>query len=149
MNLNKDILKYAVPHQCSQCTMNKSCGFSCHGAANPKCRKFVPDNMDDFLNNTIAHLEKDMIKSTDKRFKRVCTSRSHGLTNTVTTLDEYYVSFINDCISELRNGKTTYIFKLEQLLDILPFVDGVKAEYQGDGIIGLSCKTAKLKVKII
>ena len=33
-----------------------------------------------------------------------------------------------------------YVFKLSQLWEILRFVDGVKAVYQGDGIIGLTCK---------
>lgn len=140
MNLNKEILKYAVPHQCSQCAMNSSCNSSCFGTPNPQCKNFIPNNMDNFLNDTIAYIENDMIKSTDKKMKRVCRRHCHGITNKVTTLDEYYISFINDCIAELRKGKMAYIFKLSQLIDILQFVDGVQAEYQGDGIIGLSCK---------
>ena len=47
-----------------------------------------------------------------------------------------------------------YVFKLSQLWEILRFVDGVKAVYQGDGIIGLVCKGAshdyrKRKIKVI
>ena len=139
MNLNKDILRYAIPHQCSQCTMNLSCDFACHNTPNPRCMKFVPDNMDDFLNDTVTYFENNMVKSKDKKLKRVCTYQ--GATNDkVTTLDTYYVNFINDNISELRNGNMVYVFKLHQLWEILRFVDGVKAVYQGDGIIGLTCK---------
>ena len=101
--------------------------------------KFVPDNMDDFLNDTVTYFENNMVKSKDKKLKRVCTYQ--GATNDkVTTLDSYYTAFINDNISELRNGKMVYVFKLSQLWEILRFIDGVKAVYQGDGIIGLTCK---------
>ena len=33
-----------------------------------------------------------------------------------------------------------YVFKLSQLWEILRFVDGITAIYQGDDIIGLVCK---------
>ena len=108
--------------------------------------KFVPDNMDNFLNDTITYFEMNMVKSKDKKLKRICTY--HGATNDkVTTLDSYYTSFINDNISELWKGKTVYVFKLCQLWEILRFVDGVKAVYQSDGIIGLVCKNKTIKSK--
>ena len=139
MNLNNDILRYAIPHQCYQCTMNLSCDLSCHNTPNPMCSKFIPDNMDNFLNDTIQYFSNHVDKSTDKKLKRVCTYQ--GATNDkITPLDSYYVGFINDCISELRKGKIVYVFKLSQLCDILRFVDGITAVYQDDGIIGLVCK---------
>ena len=108
--------------------------------------KFVPDNMDDFLNDTITYFESNMTKSKLNKLKRVCTY--NGATNDkITTLDTYYVNFINDCISELRKGKTVYVFKLSQLWEILRFVDGIKAVYQGDGIIGLTCKDIDTRSK--
>ena len=146
MNLNNDILRYAIPHQCRQCTRNLSCDFSCHNIPNPRCMEFVPDNMDNFLNDTITYFEMNMTKSKYNKLQRVCTY--NGATNDkVTTLDTYYVNFINDCISELRKGKTVYVFKLSQLWEILRFVDEVKAMYQGDGIIGLVCKNKTNKRK--
>ena len=101
--------------------------------------RFNPDNMDNFLNDTITYFEMNMPKSKNKKLKRVCTY-NRATNDKVTTLDTYYVNFINDCISELRKGKMIYVFKLSQLWDILRFVDGVKAVYQGGGIIGLVCK---------
>lgn len=146
MNLNDDILRYAIPHRCYQCTMNPSCDFACHNTPNPLCKKFVPNNMDNFLNDIITYFEINMPKSKNKKLKRVCTYQ--GATNDkVTTLDTYYVNFINDCISELRNGKMVYVFKLSQLWEILKFVDKVKAVYQGDGVIGLTCENKAIKSK--
>ena len=139
MNLNHDIIRYGIPHCCNQCAMTYSCHFMCHNKLNPMCSKFIPDNMDIFLNDTIQYFSNHFDKSTDKKLKRVCTYQ--GATNDkITPLDSYYVGFINDCISELRKGKMVYVFKLSQLCDILRFVDGITAVYQGDGIIGLACK---------
>ena len=101
--------------------------------------KFVPDNMDDFLNDTISYFEMNVAKSKYNKLQRVCTY-NRATNDKVTTLDTYYVNFINDCISELRKGKMVYVFKLSQLCDILRFVDGITAVYQGDGIIGLVSK---------
>ena len=101
--------------------------------------EFVPDNMNNFLNDTITYFELNMTKSKYDKLHRVC-SYSKATNDKVTTLDTYYVRFINDCISGLRKGKMMYVFKLSQLWEILRFVNGVKAVYQGDGIIGLTCK---------
>ena len=101
--------------------------------------EFVPDNMDNFLNDTITYFEMNMTKSKYNKLKRVCTY-NRATNDKVTTLDTYYVNFINGCISGLRKGKMMYVCKLSQLCEILRFVDGVKAVYQGDGIIGLTCK---------
>ena len=139
MNLNHDIIRYGIPHCCNQCAMTYSCHFMCHNKPNPMCSKFIPDNMDSFLNDVIQYFSDHVDKSADKKLKRVCTYQ--GATNDkITPLDSYYVGFINDCISELRKGKMVYIFKLSQIWDILRFVDGITAVYQGDDIIGLVCK---------
>ena len=139
MNLNHDIIRYGIPHCCNQCAMTYSCHFMCHNKPNPMCSKFIPDNMDNFLNDVIQYFSDHVDKSTDKKLKRVCTYQ--GATNDkITPLDSYYVGFINDCISELQKGKMVYVFKLSQLWEILKFVDRVKAVYQGGGIIGLVCK---------
>ena len=146
MNLNNDILRYAIPHQCYQCTMNLSCDLPCHNTPNPLCKKFIPNNMDNFLNDTITYFELNMTKSKLNKLKRVCTY-NRATNDKITTLDTYYVNFINDCISELRKGKTVYVFKLSHLLEIIKFVDNVKAMYQGDGIIGLTCKDIDTRSK--
>ena len=126
--------------------MNLSCDSPCHNTPNPLCKKFVPNNMDNFLNDTITYFEMNMPKSKFNKLKRVCTY-NRATNDKITTLDTYYVNFINDCISELRKGKTVYVFKLSQLWEIIKFVDNVKAMYQGDGIIGLTCKDIDTRSK--
>ena len=139
MNLNHDIIRYGIPHCCNQCAMTYSCHFVCHNKPNPMCSKFIPDNMDSFLNDVIQYFSNHVDKSADKKLKRVCTYQ--GATNDkITPLDSYYVGFINDCISELRKGKMVYVFKLSHVWEILKYVDNIKAIYQDDGIIGLVCK---------
>jgi len=76
-------------------------------------------------------------RSKETKLKRVCCY--HGAYNDkITTLDDYYVGFINDCISELRKGKTVYIFKLSHLWEIAKFHTDMVAAYVGDGIISLT-----------
>lgn len=149
MDLNCDIARYGIPHQCSQCTFKYGCTNLYHNKPNPPCRNFVPDNMDEFLNSTITYFNLHCDKSKQKRLKRNCVYRgAYTYNDKVTTLDTYYTGFINDCISQLRKGKMVYVFKLSHLWEIIKFVDNVIAVYQGDGIIGLTCKTNKLKSKI-
>lgn len=142
MNLNNDIVHYAIPHRCNQCTFTYGCSHVCHNVTNPQCRNFIPDNMDKFLNDTILYFKLNCSKSKANRLKRICTYQGTYNDN-VTTLDSYYVNFINDSISQLRKGKTVYVFKLSHVWEILQFVDDVKAVYQGDGIIGLTCSNKK------
>lgn len=146
MDLNCDIARYGIPHQCSQCIFKYGCTSLYHNKPNPHCGEFVPNNMDLFLNDTITYFKLFGVKSKDKRLKRVCSYHG-GYNDNVTTLDSYYTNFINDCLSELRKGRMVYVFKLSQVWEILKFVDNVKAIYQGDGIIGLTCKETKSKSK--
>ena len=148
MNLNNDILRYAIPHQCHQCIFRYSCTSLYHNKHNPPCRNFIPNNMDEFLNSIITYFNLNCDKSKYKRLKRNCVYRgAYTYNDKVTTLDSYYTGFINDCIMQLRKGKMVYVFKLSHLWEILKFVDNVKAVYQGDGIIGLTCKDKTIKSK--
>lgn len=144
LHLSRDIIRLGIPHSCQHCIHNESCDSGCHGTPNPQCYKFMPDSMDRFLNDTITYCEINVPKSKERLLKRVCTYNRCSNDN-VTTLDEYYVSFINDSIKELRKGKTVYVFQLRQMWEILRFVDNLNATYVGDGIIALSCKTEDSK----
>lgn len=137
MNLNSDIVRYAIPHQCKQCTHCNDCNHFCYNTPNPRCWSFIPNNMNSFLNDAIVYFSLNVPKSKEAKLKRVCTY--HGAYNDrVTTLDDYYVNFINDCIRALRKGKTVYIFKLSHLWEIAKFHTDMVAAYVGDGIISLT-----------
>ncbi len=141
MNFSSDIIKYAIPHHCGQCVHRENCNQTFDNAHNPCCRDCLPDNMDNFLNDTINYFSLNVPKSKEPKLKRVCTHQ-RAYNDKVATLDYYYVNFINDCISELRKGKTVYIFKLSHLWEIMRFCSDISATYVGDGIIGLTgnCK---------
>lgn len=146
MDLNSDITRYAIPHQCSQCTYYYDCHYMCYKTSNPQCRRFIPDNINMFLNDTILYFRLNYPRCKDKKLKRV--ANYHGAYNDrVTTLDDYYVNFINDSIGELRRGKTVYVFKLSQMWEIVRFCPDITATYQGDGIIAL-CQNHNIKSKI-
>lgn len=135
-DLNSDIIRYNIPHSCNQCTRCYDCYDVRYGKPNPQCRRFIPSNMDTFLNDTITYFNENVPKSKDKKLSRVCSY--NGATNDkVTTLDKYYVDLINDSVQELRNRRTAYIFNIHQLYDIVQFYGDFIAKYQGDGIIGL------------
>ena len=57
MDLNCDIARYGIPHQCSQCTFKYGCTSLYHNKPNPHCGEFVPNNMDLFLNDTITYCD--------------------------------------------------------------------------------------------
>ncbi len=137
MNFNNDIVKYSIPHQCGQCIHYESCNHTCRDTPNPQCRNFTPNNVSRFLNDVICHFSLTVPKSKEAKLKRVC-SYYGTCGDKVPTLDYYYVGFINDCISELRKGKTVYIFKLSQLREIMRFYSDISATYVGDGIIELT-----------
>ncbi len=136
MNLNSDIIKYAIPHSCKQCIHYGNCNFACYKADNPRCWRFVPDNMNAFLNGVITYFRLNISKSNEKRLKRVYHCKG-TYNDKVTTLDEYYVNFINDCIGELNKNNTVYVFNLSQIAEIMRFCRDLVATNVGNGIIAL------------
>lgn len=134
--LNDDIARYEIPFSCKQCTRFYDCHEVYLNGNKPHCHNFVPSNIDIFLNDIITHFELNIPKSKQKRLSRVCGY--NGATNDkITTLDTYYVGFINDNIKEISKGHTVYIFNVHQLYDIVKFCRGFVAKYLGDGIIAL------------
>lgn len=142
MKLSNDLHSCGVPYSCSQCIMSKSClqnGYT--------CTKFYPDNSDAFLEYVVTYLKENTVPSKDKRLKRrVGVSSSIGMKyDDVTTLDNYYVKFINDTLSEIRHGRLGYIFTLSQLRDVIRFEKNIKVRYY-DGCYEVSKVNYKKEV---
>lgn len=138
MNFNNEIVHYAIPHGCNQCKHNKNCRSMYFNKPDPLCYNFEPVDINNFLNNIILYFRLNYPKSKDKKLKRKHTqSGSHVYNDKIDTLDYYYVNFINDCIGQLRKGKTVYVFKLSHILEIVQFYSDINANYLGDGIIAL------------
>lgn len=135
--LNNDISRYAIPFSCKQCTRCFDCYDVCEDNVQHHCKRFVPSNMDMFLNDVIRYFETNTPVSKKKRLSRVCSY--NGVTNDkVTPLDTYYVGFINDSVKELSLLHTVYIFNIYQLYDIIMFCRGFTAKYIDNGIIALT-----------
>lgn len=136
MDFITDIIHYSIPFTCNQCIYNKNCYNIHFKKENKLCYKFVPHDVNSFLNNAILYFRMNYPKSKDKKLKRTCNYNG-AYNDRVTTLGEYYVNFINDCINELHKGNTVYVFKISHIQEIVKFYSDVTATYVGDGIIAL------------
>lgn len=122
MQFTKDLQHNNVPYSCEQCCFKMSC------QKHIPCVSFYPDNKDRFMENVITYLKGTIPLSKDKNLKRhaVASLRSQGITSDSTTLDGYYVNMINDSLSEIRKGRTAYLFTVGQLKDVIRFERDVK-----------------------
>lgn len=117
MNFAKEFASVGLHYNCS------TCGFSnCSSRGLPYCcTNYFPENMDEVMDRVAADLHINTEKSSDKRLKRVSTGDRHKMTCDGDTLDKYYVSMINDTLSEIRKGKIAYLFHLSQVKEIMRF----------------------------
>lgn len=126
MNINNDLRSCGIPHSCRQCIRkHNDCGNGC------ACTEFFPDNMDVFLDYVVTYLKENTPLSKEKKLKRHARAYSGlGLKyDDTTTLDEYYVRMINDVLSEIRRGKSDYLFNFEQIRDVLRFERNITLRY--------------------
>lgn len=117
MNFAKEFASVGLHYNCS------TCGFSnCSSRGLPYCcTNYFPENMDEVMDRVAADLHINTEKSSDKRLKRVSTGDRNKMTCDGDTLDKYYVSMINDTLSEIRKGKVAYLFHLSQVQEIMRF----------------------------
>lgn len=140
MKLCKEISK-TIPHSCFECCKCDCCEYVKENKHEESCEcyDFVPNNIQYFLDKIVKRYKFIVPDSKDKKLKRKVYSyydNYHGIVNDkVTTLDAYYVGFINDCLELLRKGKPAYIFKIEHLRDIMRFEKKIVVNYIGDGSI--------------
>lgn len=124
MQFTKDLIHHNIPYSCDQCCFKLSCQKKI------PCSKFYPDNMDKFMESTITYLKENTPSSKDTILKRhvVISLSSYGAKSDTTTLDGYYVSMINDTLSQIRKGKTAYLFNIAQIKEILKFERNIQIE---------------------
>lgn len=70
-------------------------------------------------------------KTSTKRLKRNPAGDRNKMTCDGDTLDKYYVGMINDTLSQIRKGKTAYLFHLSQVQEVMRFED-IKVTYNID-----------------
>lgn len=79
--------------------------------------------MSEVMSSISFNLRMNTGKSHDKRLMRRPINDRHRMTCDGDTLDKYYVNMINDTLSEIRKGKTAYLFHLSQIQEVMKFED--------------------------
>lgn len=128
MNFAKEFASVGLHYDCS------TCGFSnCSSRGLPCCcTNYFPSNMETLMDKVIMDLNVVTDKSSEKRLKRVPIGNRNKMTCDGDTLDKYYVGMINDTLSQIRKGKTAYLFHLAQVKEIIRFED-INVTYNADG----------------
>lgn len=89
-------------------------------------RDFEFLNDDDFENIVLPYLRKMIVPCEKRRLSyKILKSRGVVYRDADSSLDEYYVSMINDTLKCIRSGETAYLFSLEQVVEILRFEPNV------------------------
>lgn len=119
MNFAKEFASVGLHYDCS------TCGFSnCSSRGLPYCcTNYFPENMSEVMSSISFNLRVNTGKSHDKRLIRRLIDDRHKMTCDGDTLDKYYVNMINDTLSEIRKGKTAYLFHLSQIQEVMKFED--------------------------
>lgn len=119
MNFAKEFASVGLHYDCT------TCGFSnCSSRGLPYCcTNYFPENMSEVMDRVAVDLHINTEKSSGKRLKRVTTGDRNKMTCDGDTLDKYYIGMINDTLSEIRKGKTAYLFHLSQIQEVMKFED--------------------------
>lgn len=125
MNLHNDLLKAKITHNCEQCCMNCT---NCSTA----CDKFYPENMTEFMDYALECIRGMVEPSKERTLKRYAVRDSRSYNDKVATLDYYYVLLVNSVLSEIRKGKTDYVYSFEQIKDIMRFESDISVRYIAD-----------------
>lgn len=128
MNFAKEFASVGLHYNCSTCGV-RNC--SSRGLSYC-CTDYFPSNMETLINRVCIDLRTTTAKTTEKRLKRIPVGDKNKMTCDGDTLDKYYVGMINDTLSQIRKGKTAYLFHLSQLQEIMRFED-IEVTYNVDG----------------
>ncbi len=121
MNLHNDLMKSKIEHDCSQCVNKCKRYFT--------CIEFLPGDMWGFMENMVDTLKETVVPSKEKKLRRRPVKSKIPYDDKLPPVDYYFVLFINNTLSEIRNGHTAYIFSLEQLREIMRFEPDVRVAY--------------------
>lgn len=122
MNLHNDLLKVGIKHGCEKCCRRcQKC--------NTACEQFYPENMTEFMEYALDCLRETVEPSREYTLKRHVMRDRKSYDDGITPLDSYYVQLVNTALSEIRRGKTDYVYSFEQIRDIMRFESNITAKY--------------------
>lgn len=133
MELKKRASKYNTTknkynEDCKICMFYKSC----HKTDEEQCEYLTPVDEDGYCEELMNRL-----RSKNKPFGRNEAERvprnQYLHYDSVPSLHGYYKSYIKDCLSEIRSGRTAYLYKEKQIACLLRFEPDINVTYQ-DGV---------------
>ena len=90
------------------------------------------NNENTYCDSLMKKLRAKNVPSIDKKLKRyVIKSYKDGIIYDKTIIvDDYYMKYINDVLSQIRKGKTEYLHQEYQIKDILRFEPNIKVSLE-------------------
>lgn len=84
------------------------------------------------IDQIICNLRQSNIPAKERRLVRRTTKSKYCTDDYIPTTDMYYVSFINNVLRNIRHGEVDYIFKIEQLKELLRYEPDLEVSYADD-----------------
>lgn len=103
------------------------------------CESFKPIDTDKYCEDVYTYLKKNIKPTGDIKLQRHVYQMSNwGTYKDTDTLDQYYVSMINDNLKEIRKGHTAYCFNIEQVIEMYKLEPDLHIKQFNDGIYYIS-----------
>lgn len=119
--------------KCEQCFWKNDCWKQ------GVCNNYKPIDSDKFCENLYQYIKKNIKPTDEKKLVRHTYQTSKwGAYSDNTTLDQYYVSMINDDISELKKHHVVYVFCIDQIIELYRFLPELRILNYDNGIWYLS-----------
>jgi hypothetical protein len=113
---DEQIIKNAI--KCEDCYW----GDKCPSESGNICEHFTYLDENTFEEKVLPYIREHVHSRVEKRLTRKSLrSRMVSYDDSTTPLDDYYVGMINDTLSEIRRGRTAYLYSLEQVWELLSF----------------------------
>lgn len=84
------------------------------------------------IDQIVCNLRESNIPAKERRLVRRTTKSKYCTDDYIPTTDMYYVSFINNVLRNIRHGEVDYIFKIEQLKELLRYEPDLEVSYADD-----------------
>lgn len=81
----------------------------------------------------MQRLISENVPTTERRLTCKYIRQNYGVYDTIYTSYEYFISYINDVLHQIRSGKIDYIYSERQLTELLRFEPNIQVSYH-DGV---------------
>ena len=133
--MKKDINLLRQVENCKDCFWDTRCAkYGEHKI----CSSFDPLDSDTYCANLESYLKEHVSPTSEKRMSlKASTHKELGI-RFDGSLADYNCGFVNDTVHELKKGHIAYVFRADQVADVMKFVPDVHIEDFKDGIYYLT-----------